>query len=109
MTIPHIIQLSNEEFKRAVAIRRFSEQTKEIAHKVLVEGKSIGAVADEYGMTRQRIHMIRNQVYAAFLEIAMYPPTWTQATVIAPPEMIKEFLKKVEKERRRYVSSKWKS
>ena len=107
--ITSTIRLTAEEFQRAVANRRLTEQSKKIGRKVLVDGKDIPAVAKEYGMTRQRIHMIRDQAYAAFLETAMYPPNWTTATVVAPPKMLKDFLEKVEKERRRYVSAKWKS
>lgn len=109
MILTEAIRLTAEEFERATAHRRLSDKTKKIGRKLLVEGKDASSMAKEFGMSRQRIHMIRNQVYSAFLETAMYPPSWTQATVIAPPDMLKAFLEKVEKERRRYVSSKWKA
>jgi hypothetical protein len=100
------VRLSAEEFQQAVEKKRFSEQTLEIAYKLLVDGQSETKLAEEYSLTRQRVNKIGADIYAAFLKNALYPPGWIRAVIVASPDMIDTFRATAEKERYKYFSGK---
>jgi len=98
-------RLTADEFEQACNGRRFSEQNREIARRVLVEGQHADKVAAEFGLSRARVYAIRQQVYAAFLESCAHPSNWVRAQVVAPPDMLQAFLQKVEKKRREWLAA----
>ncbi|AEA65715.1 TrfB-related DNA-binding protein [Burkholderia gladioli] len=98
---PH---LTETQFKDAVAGRRFTDQTLQIAHAVLVRGESMPDVAQATGMSRQWIHKAVKTVHDAFLARENIPPGWVTETVTAPKDMLSEFRAAVEKKRKAYFS-----
>ncbi|MBW5284092.1 TrfB-related DNA-binding protein [Burkholderia gladioli] len=94
---PH---LTETQFKDTVAGRRFTDQTLQIAHAVLVRGESMPAVARATGMSRQWIHKAVKTVQDAFLARENIPPGWVTETVTAPKDMLSEFRAAVEEKRK---------
>ena len=88
------------------AKRRFSDQSKEIAVRVLIDRVDISTLVEETGLGRQRIHNIVKDVKSAYLEQAMYPSNWIMEEVVAPKEMLQKFKAQVELERMKWIDSK---
>ena len=100
-------RLTAEEFDQLSekAIGR-TEDIRKAARAVLVDGRGLQEVADEFGFTRQRLLAIRNRVYSKYLESELSPPGWVKATVTAPKPMLEQFAVEVERARRAYFSAK---
>ncbi len=64
-------RLSPEEFDRIVAAKpRMLEQTRNMARAVLVEGRTQGNVAAEYGMSQQRVQLAVASIERAYMATA---------------------------------------
>ncbi|MDR8029521.1 transcriptional regulator KorA [Burkholderia cenocepacia] len=66
------------QFKDTVAGRRFTERTLQIAHAVLVRGKSISYVAQATYTSCQWVHKSMETMPDAFLERENIPPCWAR-------------------------------
>lgn len=53
-----ISQITQDELDRLVAGKRFKPETRKIMREIFVLGRNRLEVADEYGLSRQRIHLI---------------------------------------------------
>ncbi|MBZ5763800.1 TrfB-related DNA-binding protein (plasmid) [Xanthomonas translucens pv. translucens] len=63
---------------------RLSGDTVKIARRVLVDGKSQAEIAEETGLTRQRVSKMVQRVVAAANE---FPPDWERVDEWMPPEL----------------------
>ncbi|QHQ29929.1 transcriptional regulator KorA (plasmid) [Xanthomonas albilineans] len=63
---------------------RLTVDTVQIARRVLVEGKSQAQIAEETGLTRQRISKMVQRVMSAANE---FPPDWERVDEWMPPEL----------------------
>lgn len=92
--------MTEEEFERAIAGRRFSEDNLSAARRVLVDGQKVATVANELGISRQPIHRVSDAIYQHHLEIERIPADWIRATVAGPADEIQKFKQRMEKLRR---------
>ena len=90
-------QLNNAQLAKALESRRFSEQSHEIAKRMLVDGWSVHQVVTKYKITRSRAFKIRQDVLEAHMAVSNYPKGWISATVVGPPDEIRKFQAKLDK------------
>lgn len=95
------LKLSQKELTSLLSGRRFDENFKEVAKLIFVAGMDSAAVAKKMELTRGRIYQIRDKVHALYLENSQYPVGWQRVTLVAPPELLKEFNDRIEGELRR--------
>lgn len=93
--------LTAAEFKTILPFLRISESRIEAARLVLVDGKTMTEIAEEYGCTKQNVHSMVNHVWKAWeryqtaqmaaAEQKSLPPGWRRVTIEAPEWLLDKF------------------
>ncbi|MCE4302531.1 TrfB-related DNA-binding protein [Xanthomonas hortorum pv. vitians] len=82
------VPMTAAEFERIQSrLGRLTVDTVQIARRVLVDGKSQAEVAEETGLSRQRVSKMVQRVMAAANE---FPPDWERVDEWMPPELAKQ-------------------
>lgn len=90
--------LQPREFEAAVRrVPRLLAQSAAAARAVLVDGRALEDVAQQTGLTRQRIHAIAARVHAAAV-----PADWETFVVALPPSVARHVRRLQEEEMRRW-------
>lgn len=90
---------TEQEFNAVIPLLSISKDRIGAAKKVMVEGRTLQSVADEYGLSRQSIDGSVGAVWATLQKYrenriiarndgVIMPPGWEQVTLIAPKRMI---------------------
>jgi hypothetical protein len=93
---------TEKEFNSVIPLLSISTDRISAAKKVMVEGRTLQSVADEYGLSRQSID---GSITAVWSTIQKYreaqsatltgglimPPGWEQVTLVAPKQLIDKF------------------
>jgi hypothetical protein len=93
---------TEKEFNSVIPLLSISADRINAAKKVMVEGRTLQSVADEYGLSRQSID---GSITAVWSTIQKYreaqsatlngglimPPGWEQVTLVAPKRLIDKF------------------
>jgi hypothetical protein len=93
---------TEKEFNSVIPLLSISPDRISAAKKVMVEGRTLQSVADEYGLSRQSID---GSITAVWSTIQKYreaqsatltgglimPPGWEQVTLVAPKQLIDKF------------------
>jgi len=90
------------EFEAVRPLLGISSERIEAARLALVEGRTLQAVGDQFGWTRQAVGSTINVVWkmwenyretqrAVALATAQVPPGWEKATLIAPGHLLDKF------------------
>lgn len=78
-----------------------NKDAQKIAYAALVEGRKLIDIAAEFGVSSPWVMQCRDTYYDRYLRLHQIPPGWVKATIIAPEDKLKAFLREVEQERRR--------
>lgn len=97
------LRIPPEDFERIRSQSKMLGRSLDAAYEMLVEGKKLVAVANAYGLTKQRALTIRDKVYASFL--TQTPQGWGVAKICAPEEMLERFIREAEAARLGYWQS----
>jgi hypothetical protein len=93
---------TEKEFNSVIPLLSISPDRISAAKKVMVEGRTLQSVADEYGLSRQSIDGSITAVWSTIqkyreaqratltVELIM-PPGWEQVTLVAPKQLIDKF------------------
>jgi hypothetical protein len=92
------VSLDAAAFKLIERKRRFRGQTLEIAKRRMLGGERASDLAAAYGVNLQRIYMIETQIAAAWQAMQL-PEGWEEVTLVAPKDLIKEFLRRAQRAR----------
>lgn len=106
MIVSDNFRITAPELEAALSGRRITDQAKEIAKAILVDGRSAIETANDFGVTRGRVYQIRDQAMAAYLAASSFPADWRRVTIIASPELIEEIISRAEQERQDWLSDK---
>lgn len=93
---------TGQEFNESLPLlRRISPDRINAAKKVMLEGKTLQSVADEFGITRQAVNGSVRAVWAAILKYraqkdeGVIPPGWARVTMVAPKRLILKFREEI--------------
>jgi hypothetical protein len=98
---------TEKEFNSVIPLLSISPDRISAAKKVMVEGRTLQSVADEYGLSRQSIDGSITAVWSTIqkyreaqratltVELIM-PPGWEQVTLVAPKQLIDKFRQELE-------------
>jgi len=92
--------LKESEF-RTVAARftRMSDKALQVAHAVLVEGRTPDSAAAQFDTSRQLAHQWATKLYEAFT-----PAGWITASVTLPPELMAQ-VREMERDARTHLEA----
>lgn len=82
--------LTNEQFENAIKHSRVSQKGIIAAKKVLVEKISQAQVAQEIGVSREKVRQYCFSIYTKHIKTNSCPPGWISTTVCLPIKNIKE-------------------
>ena len=97
---------TEQEFNSVIPLLSISKNRIDAARKVMVEGRTLQNVADEYGLSRQSIDGSVTVVWSAIQKYredqvithsdnVIMPPGWEQVTLIAPKGLIDQFKQEI--------------
>ncbi len=82
--------LTKAEFDDIMTDFNWTDDSKLLAEKVLVEKLSVADVAKHFGKSRQRVNILAKQAWAAYIEKTRIPPNWEMVTVPLPKNEAKK-------------------
>jgi hypothetical protein len=97
---------TEQEFNSVIPLLSISKNRIDAARKVMVEGRTLQNVADEYGLSRQSIDGSVAVVWSAIQKYredraikhsdnVIMPPGWEQVTLVAPKRLIDKFKQEI--------------
>lgn len=96
--------MTADEYRRLFRGRRFDQRTIDIGHDIYVRGQSPAQVREKYGVGPKRLYAIRRQIEGLWVDEHMVPEGWVVQTVVAPREMLDQFIASVEAVRQEAVA-----
>jgi hypothetical protein len=100
------LRLTNAEFQEVLPLlHKLSEQRVAMAKAVLVQGRTLQDVADEYSVSRNAVFKAAQKVRIIFSEFRLnqeagefLPPGWIRITLAAPRKLVAQFKKEIANE-----------
>lgn len=97
---------TEQKFNSVIPLLSISKNRIDAARKVMVEGRTLQNVADEYGLSRQSIdgsvavvwsaiQKYREDRVIAHSDNVIMPPGWEQVTLVAPKRLIDKFKQEI--------------
>lgn len=95
--------MTDAEFQEVLPLlHKLSEQRIAMAKAVLVQGRTLQDVADEYAVSRNAVFKAAQKVRIIFSEFRLsqetggfLPPGWVRVTLAAPRKLVSQFKKEI--------------